>query len=407
VRSRADCERLDATDPLAGFRDRFALEPGLVYLDGNSLGAMPRGVPARLAEVAEEWSRQLIGGWNRGWVDLPGRLAARLAPLLGARPGDVAVADNASVNLYKALAAALTIQGGRGPLVVEEANFPTDLYVAAAAAGRFGGRSVARVPRPELLERLTPGSVVTVSHVDYRSGHLLDLDRFTTAAHAAGALVVWDLCHSAGALPLSLDRAGADFAVGCTYKFLCAGPGAPAFLYVADRHLGRAETPLPGWFGHARTFDFAPDYEPAPDAARFQTGTPNILGLVGLEVALELWAEVDLEAVRRKSIALGDLVVERVEAVGAGLGLELASPRTAAERGSQVTLRHREAYALSQALSERGVITDCRPPDLLRIGLTPLYTRYVEVWDAVEALLEVLASGAQREERFAVRQRVP
>ncbi|MDQ6774076.1 MAG: kynureninase [Candidatus Dormibacteraeota bacterium] len=407
--ARTSAQQLDGSDPLARFRDLFELEPGLVYLDGNSLGAMPRTASARLQRVlAEEWGQGLIRSWNRaGWVDAALSSGTKIARLLGASPGEVVVADNTTVNLYKALAAALRLRPG-GTILTDTGNFPTDLYVAEAVAAQFGASAVKRVPRGDVAAAIQHGvSVLLLTQVDYRSGNLLDMAEITARAHEAGAIAVWDLSHSAGALPIDLNAADADLAVGCTYKFLNGGPGAPAFIYAARRLHASLETPIPGWFGHADTFAFGESYAPAGDVARFQSGTPGILGLTALDSALDIWLEADMEQVRAKSIALADLLAARVDERCAGLGVEVGSPRRASERGSQVCLRHALASQVVQALGARGVIVDCRPPDVIRFGLTPLYTRFVDVWDATEALAQVLETGAHLDPLHASRARVP
>jgi kynureninase len=404
---RAQCAALDAADPLAGFRGLFALPEGVVYLDGNSLGALPRAAADQVrAAVEQEWGRGLIRSWNdAGWYDLPRGLGERIAPLVGAGPGQVVVCDSTSVNLFKALTAALGLRPGRRTVIAELDSFPTDLYVAEGA-GRWPGGGAP--PERRLIGRDGAGladlldeqvAVVLLSHVDYRTGSLHDMAAATALAHRHGALVVWDLCHSAGALPVHLDACGADFAVGCTYKYLNGGPGSPAFLYVAQRHQEAAASPLTGWFGHAAPFAFEPDYSPAPGVGRFLVGTPPVLSLAALRASLELWAAVDLTAVRAKSLALAQLFIDRADR----LGLEVLTPREPSARGSQVSLRHEHGYAVVQALIERGVIGDFRAPDVMRFGFAPLYLSFAEVWDAADALAGVLADGAWRDERFSVR----
>jgi kynureninase len=406
--TRADAERADAADPLAGCRARFELDPSLIYLDGNSLGPLPTGVAARLQQlVSEEWGRGLVRSWNQaGWVDLAERVGAKLARLVGAAESEVVVADSTSVNLYKALGAALAA-AGPGDVLTDDGNFPTDLYIAEAAARQFGGRRVRRVPRAELLGAIRPGTaLVTTTHVDYRSGHLLDLAAVTEAAHRVGALAVWDLCHSVGAVPIDLSAAGADLAVGCTYKYLNGGPGSPAFVYVAGRHRD-LRSPVSGWFGHEDTFAFGPEYRPAAGAARFQAGTPPILAVAALEVAMDVFADIDMSQVRAKSAALGELLISLAEERCREHGIGLASPRDAASRGSHVSLTHPDAYEIVQALAAAGVIVDSRPPDLIRFGLGPLYTRFVDVWDAIQVLGEVLESGRHVASAHSTRHVVP
>ncbi len=405
--SREDCAALDRRDPLARYRDHFLLPEGIRYLDGNSLGALPKAAPETLSTVLrEEWGVGLIRSWTRaGWIAAPERLGDRLAPLIGAAPGEVVVTDSTSVNLFKLVVGALRLRPGRRLVLSEGGNFPTDLYVAQGAIEVLGrGHELRLVEAGEVEAALSDEvALVMLSHVDFKTAAVHDMAALTQAAHRAGALMLWDLAHSAGALKVELGRAGADLAVGCGYKFLNGGPGAPAFLFVAERLQAELEPVLTGWMGHARPFDFATDYAPAPGIRRHLCGTPPILSLAALEAALELWREVDLSQVRRKSIALGELFIGLVEARCRGLGFVLASPREGSARGSQVSFRHAQGYAITQALIARGVIGDFRTPDLLRFGFAPLYTRYVDLWDAVEALAEVMASGAWNKPEFRER----
>ncbi|HET7466844.1 MAG TPA: kynureninase [Candidatus Dormibacteraeota bacterium] len=400
MNSREDFLRLDAEDPLASIREQFDLPPGLIYLDGNSLGAMPREARNRLAEATNQWARGLIASWNdAGWADAPMRVGAKIGRLIGAGPSEVVMGDTTSVNLYKALTAALTLRPG-GAILTDELNFPTDLYIAEAVA-KQAGVELRRVPRERLGDAVTKGvSVVTATHVDYRTGHMLGMKALTKAAHDAGALFVWDLCHSAGAVPLDLSDCDVDLAVGCTYKFLNGGPGAPAYLFAAARLHGDLINPIAGWFGHEKTFDFDSAYRAAPGARRFMTGTPVILAVAALEAAIDLWLTIDMNLVRSKSLALGDRLMGLVD-------LAPASPKQADMRGSQVSFRHPHAYGIVRAMAEVGVVGDHRPPDIARFGLTPLYTRYVDMWDAAEKLSEVLRRRTHLEPRFAVRVGVP
>jgi kynureninase len=403
--TRLDCERQDAGDPLAGFRDQFALPSGVIYLDGNSLGALPRRTAGRLAELVQvEWGRDLITSWNRhGWIDLPSRIGDKIARLIGAGPGQVMVADSTSVNLFKLLSGALDLASGRSVVLSDTGNFPTDLYVAQGLTqgltqglgGLRGGAATLRlVDESQVIDAIDgQTAVVMLTQVNYRTGRLHDMAAITAAAHRAGALVLWDLAHSAGALPIALDAVGADFAVGCGYKYLNGGPGAPAFLYVARRHQAAIRPPLSGWMGHAAPFDFDLDYRPATGIARHLCGTPQILGLAALEVGVDLMLEADLAALRAKSVALGASFVALVEQRCPGL-FTLASPSDPALRGSQISLRHAQGYAIVQALIARGVIPDFRAPDILRFGFAPLYLRHVDIWDAVEQLADIMQSGA-------------
>ena len=411
--TRADCERLDAADPLAGFRDEFVVPPG-VYLDGNSLGARPRAASARAAEVVDrEWGQDLIASWNTaGWWELPVRLGDRLAPLIGGGPGTTVVTDTTSANLFKALAAALALQAAADPrrtvVVSERDNFPTDLYIAHGLTELLGrGHQLRLVDGPEDLAAALDDTtaVVTLSHVNYRTGALWDLAAVTAQVHAAGALVVWDLAHSAGALPIDLTTAQADLAVGCTYKYLNGGPGSPAFLWVHPRHVEASRQPLTGWWGHARPFAMEDAYEPAPGVARFLGGTQPVVSLALVECGLDIAVRADLAAVRAKSLALGDLFLDLVEERCGG-ELTLVTPREHGRRGSHLTFAHPQAYAVVQALIARGVVGDFREPDCLRFGLTPLYLRHVDVHDAVEALADVLATRAWDDDRYRVRSAV-
>ncbi|MER6300680.1 kynureninase [Kitasatospora sp. NPDC001539] len=402
--TREDCAALDAADPLAAFRKEFTLPDGVVYLDGNSLGALPVRTPERVRQlVEEEWGRELIRSWNdAGWFEQPYRLGRRVAPLIGADPAQVVVCDTTSVNLFKVLSAALALRPERRTVLGDAEAFPTDLYIAEGVTGLVeGGRSL--LIRPEELDRHLDADVaaVVLSHVDYRTGELLDMPGITARVRAAGALMIWDVCHSVGALPIELDSCGADFAIGCTYKYLNGGPGSPAFLYVAERHLAAGpRQPLSGWFGHARPFAFEPGYDPKPGIGRFLTSSPSLLGQAALDASLDVWERVDLTAVRAKSLALTDLFVSLVEGLD---GVEVVTPRDHARRGSQVALRHADGYPVVQALIARGVIGDFRAPDLMRFGFTPLYLSYTDVWDAARELAEVLASGEWRQERFSRR----
>jgi kynureninase len=406
---RSDAAAADRLDPLAGMRDRFTLPPGVLYLDGNSLGALQAEVATRLRTVIDrEWGEGLIRSWNdAGWAELPARIARRLAPIVGAEADELAVADSTSTNLFKALAAARRLRPDRHILLTDDANFPTDVYVARGLAEVAGDLQVRVVPTADVRDHLDDDvAVLTLTHVDYRSGRVHDPVATTAAAHAAGAVTVWDLSHSAGALDVDLHAWGADLAVGCTYKYLNGGPGSPAYLYVARRWHDRASSPVPGWFGHERPFDFDPDYVPAPGAARFLNGTAPVLSMVALESALEIWDGVGRRDAAAKSSALTATFIAAVDATCEG-GVEVVTPREPAQRGAQVSLRHPQAYALTQALLARGVIGDHRPPDLVRFGFSPLYVRHVDVWDAVEHLSDLLATGAWDRPEFHARRVVP
>ncbi|HEV8237919.1 MAG TPA: aminotransferase class V-fold PLP-dependent enzyme [Thermoanaerobaculia bacterium] len=384
---------LDRDDPLARFRVRFLLPVGMRYFDGNSLGALAQGVAERVARVAtHEWGEGLIGSWtSAGWLELPKRVAARLAPFLGVGADEVAVADGTSVNLFKLLGAALQARPGRKRVLALAGNFPTDLYVARAAAEQHGA-AVETFAAGDLAAAIDGRTaVVTLSHVDYRTGEVFDLAALAAAAHRQGALLLVDVSHSVGAMPLLLGEWRVDLAVGCGYKFLGGGPGAPAFLVVRRELQESLRSPLPGWLGHANPFAFADGYEPAPGVDRFLCGTPPILSLSALDAALEAWEGIDLRAVRDWSASLGDAFIALADAHLAPLGVTVASPRDAARRGAQVSLRHPRAQELIAALAARGIVGDFRPPDLLRFGLHALYVRHADVVALVEALAGLLA----------------
>lgn len=404
----ADAVRaLDAGDPLAPYRALFHLPGGLIYLDGNSLGLMPTRVRARMAEVVErEWGDGLIGSWTAAdWINLPLRAGDRIAPLIGARPGEVVVGDSTSVNLFKCLCAALQQRPDRTAIVTEADNFPTDNYIIQGVADllpRYQIRAAASTDELGAFIDAT-AAVVLLTHVNYRTAAMHDLAAVTRAAHAAGALMIWDLSHSVGAMPLDMAGADVDFAVGCTYKYLNGGPGAPAFTYVAPRLAGSVRQPLSGWMGHQRPFDFSGAYRPGDGARRFLSGTPQILSLVALAESLAVWDGVDLAAVRRKSEALTDLFIALVDQECGGLGLAVASPRGAGRRGSHVSVACDVGYPVIRALAERGVVGDFRAPNLMRFGLVPLYTSYRDVFAAVGALREVLTAESWRAPRFATK----
>ena len=435
--SRDDCARRDGADALAPLREQFMLPEGVIYVDGNSLGALPRATPARVAAaVRQEWGDGLIRSWNdAGWITLPQRVGDRIGALVGARPGECVAADSTSVNLFKVLSAASRITAadspGRRVIVSERQNFPTDLYIAEGLCRDLGWSLELLEPRA-IIERLSGGrgddvAILMLTQVNYRTGALHDMAEMSALAHVAGALAVWDLAHSAGALPVDLNDAGADFAIGCGYKFLNGGPGAPAFVWAHPRHAERFWQPLSGWMGHAAPFTFKPGYAPAPGIGRFLCGTPAVLSLTALECGVDTLHAADalggMAALREKSIALTETFIALVDQRCAALGFAVASPRDAHARGSQVSLTHASAdgashgYAIVQALIARGVIGDFRAgtaadahgpalPDILRFGFTPLYLRFVDVFDAVEHLVQVTATGEYREARFNQRSAV-
>lgn len=398
--TRADCLARDAQDPLAPLRERFDLPQDLIYLDGNSLGARPRAALERAQQVvAREWGRDLITSWNTaGWFDLPKRLGERLGPLIGAQAGEVAVTDTTSLNLFKALAAAVRLQSegptaARRVIVTERSNFPTDIYMAEGLSEWL--RQGYRVRLVDSVEELPAAidadcAVVMLTHVNYRTGYQHDMAALTRHAHQNGALIVWDLAHSAGAVPVDLNAAEADFAVGCTYKYLNGGPGSPAFIWVPRRHQEKFSHPLTGWWSHARPFAMAHGFAPSDGIGRALCGTQPVVSLALVECGLEVFEETDMEAIRAKSLALTDLFIELVEAACATHPLGLVTPREHARRGSQVSFTHPHGYAVMAALIGRGVIGDYREPEIMRFGFTPLYTRYVDVWDAVAILKDIL-----------------
>ena len=404
---RSAFEALDRSDPLAPLRDNFLLPPGVINLDGNSLGALPRSTAARVSRVIEkEWGEDLITSWNRhDWIEMPQRVGDKIARLVGAGAGEVVVTESTSINLFKVLAVALKMRPGRRAIVSEVENFPTDLYMAEGLTKLLGQDYILRlVPAHHLRHALgADTAVLMLTQVNFRTGALHDMAAMTAAAHAAGALAIWDLSHTAGALPVDLDGAQADFAIGCGYKYLNGGPGAPAFVYAAARHHGQAAQPLYGWLGHDAPFDFATSYRPAAGIRQYVVSTPSILALAALEEGVDLLLQADLSELRAKSQALTEAFITLVEARCAGLGLSLATPRDPARRGSQVSFAHDHSYAVMQALIARGVIGDFRAPDLLRFGFSPLYIRHVDVWDAAEALRDVLVSGAWQRPEFQQR----
>jgi kynureninase len=399
---------LDAADPLAGFRERFHLAEGLVYLDGNSLGPAPKAAIALAGEVAaKEWAEGLIGSWNAaGWWDAPLRCGDLIARVIGAEAGEVIACDTVSINIFKCLHAALAMRPDRSVIVAEAGSFPTDIYVAeGVAAGKPGVGLRLEGRDGDRLEALIGSDVaaVLVNHVDYRTGEVRDVAAVTARAHDAGALVIWDLCHSAGVMPVEASAGGADMAVGCTYKYLNGGPGAPGFVFAARRHHAAIRQPLSGWWGHARPFAFAPGYEPDPGIRKFLCGTQPMLSFRAMEPGLTLAAEADLSLVRAKSVGLTSLFVELVEAACGGVGVGLLGPREAARRGSQVALTHDEGYAVVQALIARGVVGDFRMPDIMRFGFAPLYVRYRDVVQAAQGLHEVLAGRLWDDARYRAR----
>lgn len=423
-----DCQALDTQDPLRALRERFALPQGVIYLDGNSLGAQPKAAAARAAEVVtQEWGQDLITSWNKaGWITLPERLGNQFAPWLGVGQGELMFTDTTSINLYKVLSAAARIARedapGRKKLISERSNFPTDLYIAQSVCQEYGLELVLLEPEEIAGALQTDVAISMLTHVNYRTGAMHDMAAVTAAAHAKGILCVWDLCHSAGAVPVDLKGADADFAVGCSYKYLNGGPGAPAFVWAHPRLINRFWQPLSGWFGHAEPFKFVPDYHPAQGIQRYLCGTQPMISMSVLQCGIDIYTEAEafggMAALRKKSLALTDLFIQLVEERCQGHGLGLATPREHAARGSQVCLTREEglgvngqgsgAYAIVQALIARGVIGDFRKgdggtgrhKDILRFGFTPLYVGFADVWNAVEHLRQVLESGEWQRPEF-------
>ncbi|CAN1533239.1 COG3844 Kynureninase [Rhabdaerophilaceae bacterium] len=401
---------LDVADPLASHRAAFHIPAGLLYFDGNSLGPMTHAAAARVkALLHDEWATDLIVSWNKhGWMDLPGKVGDRIARLIGAEAGSVISADSTSINLFKVVASALALNPGRSIILSDTGNFPTDLYIAAGVAELMRLGASLRVVEPEAVADAVDAqtAVVVLTHVDYRTGRMHDMASITAKAHDHGALMVWDLAHSAGAVPVELANAAADFAVGCSYKYLNGGPGAPAFLYVAPAHHAAARSPLSGWLGHAEPFAFDLEYRPADGIQRFICGTPNMVSLAALDGALSVFDTVDMVDVRIKSLALCDFFVALVEQECGPYALMLGSPRAGAQRGSQVSLRHPQGYSIIQALIARGAIGDFRAPDVLRFGFCPLYLGFKDVWALVQHLKMVMEGEEWAQSRFQIRARV-
>ncbi|MBV8664920.1 MAG: kynureninase [Burkholderiaceae bacterium] len=398
---RESCQALDLADELAPLRDAFHLPEKVIYLDGNSLGARPKAALARAQEVvAQEWGQDLIRSWNKaGWFDLPARLGDKLAPLVGAKAGEIVVTDSTSINLFKVLAGALQMQANQAAtanrlvIVTERSNFPTDIYMAEGLTAWLDrGYRLRLVDAPEELPAAIDKDValVMLTHINYRTGYQHDMRATSALAHAQGALIVWDLAHSAGAVPVDLHADGADFAVGCTYKYLNGGPGAPAFAWIPGRHQETFRQPLSGWWGHATPFAMAPQFAPTAGIRRALCGTQPIASLALVECGLEVFARTSMQAIRAKSLALTDLFIALLESRCAGHPLNIVTPREHERRGSQVSVAHPHGYAVMQALIARGVIGDYREPEIMRFGFTPLYTRFVDVWDAVDILKDIL-----------------
>jgi kynureninase len=389
---------LDANDPLRHFQEQFERPHGLIYLDGNSLGMLPKRARERVQHVVtQEWGQQLIRGWtDAGWIELPRRVGDKIGRLIGAPAASTVCADSTSINLFKVVSAALALRPDRRSILSTADNFPTDLYMAEGATQMLGkGHRLVHVDAHAIVNTLDADTaVVMLTHVNYKTGERYDMADISRAAHSAGALIIWDLAHSAGAFPLDIAACDVDFAVGCGYKYLNGGPGAPAFLYVAKRHQAQFEQPLSGWMGHAHPFAFAAQYAPAAGIDRYLCGTPPVISMSALDASLDLMLEADIGALRAKSVALTQLFIQSVEIRCAGFGLELATPRDARKRGSQVSFRHEHGYAIMQALIAAGVIGDFRAPDIIRFGFAPLYNTFADADTAATRLADILRSGA-------------
>ncbi len=408
--TRGDCEALDRADPLAQKRAAFALPQGLIYLDGNSLGVLPKHVPQRLLEVArKQWGETLIKSWNEhGWFHLPRKVGDRIARLIGAPAGSVIAGDTISVNLFKLIAAAAKLRPERRVILSDSGNFPSDLYVAQGFRDLLDDGYALKVVEPEqVMEAIDETVAFTMlTEVDYRTARLHDMKAVTARAHAKGALTIWDLAHSAGATAVDLAGSGADFALGCTYKYLNGGPGAPAFLYVKPELQDKVQVALAGWWGHEAPFAFDLDYRPAPGIIRNQCGTQPILSLAALDAALDVWDDVDMSVVREKAMRLCRTFIDLVETRCGKHGVTVAGPRAMEQRGSHVSLHHPQGYAVMQALIARNVIGDFRAPDMMRFGFTPLYTSFCDVWDAVEILKDILDTEQWNQPQFLAKKAV-
>ncbi|WP_339726056.1 kynureninase [uncultured Paraglaciecola sp.] len=405
--NRDEIIALDKADPLGNKRLEFDLPNSVIYLDGNSLGALPKSVKTRLAEVvSQQWGSDLIKSWNsHNWIDLPIKVGEKIARIIGAAPGQVICCDSISVNLFKLLCSALTLNSGRTVVLSTKDNFPTDLYMVQGLSDLLGPDlcHLQLVDEQDIQQSLIESvAVLLLTQVNFRTGKLLDMAKLTQLAHDKGILVIWDLAHSAGALPVELDQCKADFAVGCGYKYLNGGPGSPAFLYVAKRHQSEVKQPLTGWMGHAAPFAFDSKYHASPTINQFQCGTPSVLAMSALDAALDVWKNVDMSQVKSKSAALANVFMQLMQMHECLDGLKLCSPVEAELRGSQLAFSHRDAFAICQALIEKGVIADFRAPNMLRFGFTPLYTSFKDVWLAVTTLVNILESELYKEPRFKV-----
>ena len=403
-----EVKQLDKNDPLASKRAEFALPPNTLYLDGNSLGALPKSSAKRIKEVvSQQWGNDLISSWNKHhWIDLPIQTGEKIAPLIGAKSGQVIVCDSISVNLFKLLTAALNIQTGRNVVVSEQGNFPTDLYIVQGIEALLGRQrcSLNMVSTVDIESALTDDvAVLMLTHVNFKSGRIHDMKRLTKLAHDKGILVLWDLAHSAGALPVSLDECEADFAVGCGYKYLNGGPGAPAFLYVAHRHLDSIQQPLSGWMGHANPFQFTETYQPAAGIKQFLTGTPSVIAMASLDAALDIFENINMQQIREKSVGLTQCFLALKDQYSELKAMKLISPEDVNIRGSQLSFSHDAAYPICQALIDNGVVPDFRAPNIIRFGFTPLYLAYEDIFNAIEVLNKVITEKLYLNEKYQQR----
>jgi kynureninase len=409
-KTRTDIVQLDDNDPLAAFRDEFFLPDGVIYLNGNSLGAMPLAATERAKRVVEhEWAEGLIGSMNTaGWYELPSTLGRKIAPIVGAKPNEVVLTDSTGINLYKVLAAALKMQPDRRVVVMEGSNFPTNNYMVQGLLEELGrGHTIRFAEADDMMDAIDEDvAAICITHVHYKTGHILDMAAITERAHAVGAAAVWDLCHSAGAMPVDLNGCNADFAVACTYKYINGGPGAPALLFAAERHHGKYTQPLTGWYGHKAPFDFERDYEPIDDVRQMLSGTQPTVSLSIAEIGIDIMLRADMNQIREKSMRMTDLFIELVESRCGDFDFELVSPRDANRRGSQVSFHKDGGYPIIRAMHDRGVVCDYRAPGNMRFGFAPLYLRYADVWDAVDRLHDILTNETWKEPQYQVRSAV-
>lgn len=408
--TKMSCIQLDEQDGLSALREEFVLPPEVIYLDGNSLGVLPKKTSLQMKTAIEkEWGQGLIRSWNQAdWIHMPQRLGDKLAPLIGANEGEVIITDSTSINIFKVLVAALRLNATKNVIVTESANFPTDLYISESVITMMGCER-RLIPEGESnIEKFIDDSVAVVllTHINFKTGEIYDMERITQKAHMLGALVVWDLCHSVGAVPLHLSQHGVDFAVGCTYKFLNGGPGAPAFVYVKKSLLPSLQQPLTGWMGHAKPFNFDIDYQSAKDISQFLCGTPPILSYTAIDTSLDVFAKVDMHVVRDKSIKLTQLFIDLMEQECADYQFQLITPKDANSRGSMVSFTHPEGYPIIQALIANGVIGDFRAPNILRFGIAPLYLRYVDIWNTVQYLKKIMETSEWNHPKFKTREAV-